>query len=145
MITHQLRVHKYLPSKLYGFCIDQEGRQVFFYLSSFVSERYGEKFTPPIPGEPVEVTYNPDVDGPKAPRAEKVVRLNPPAHKNGVISGFKVGRGYGFITGDDGDEYYLHRSEVLGGRLPMEGQHVSFVVGCSEEDQRPRACYITIH
>ena len=60
----------------------------------------------------------------------------------GVIEKLVADRGFGFINGDDGVYYHLHRSEVLNGRYPLPGSNVRFYVGYRE--CRPRACYVEI-
>lgn len=49
-------------------------------------------------------------------------------------------RGFGFITGDDGNEYFFHRSSV-DGTLDFDrlggGEHVSFDL--EQSDKGPRA------
>lgn len=147
MITRRMKVHKYLPDKLYGFCVGDEGDQVFFYLSVFTDKREGGRFIPPILGEHVEVTYQEKMTtNGEAPRAQQVVRVTAPKQKMGIVDGFDVGHGYGFIEGDDAQKYYMHRSEVMDGRLPLKGQRVAFYVGDQQPcpDKRPRACHITI-
>lgn len=145
MHTSRMRVQKYLPAKLYGFCHDLF-TQVFFYLSVFHAEkRSGEKFVPPIPGELVDVTFIPsESPGTTAPRAQRVVRIETPIPKTGIVDGFDAERGYGFIKGDDAHDYYLHRSEVQDGRLPLKGQRVMFYAVFVDGGTRSRACYITI-
>jgi len=44
--------------------------------------------------------------------------------------------------GSDEVSYYLHRSEVESGRLPVEGQQVYFYGGF--KNNRPRACHVQI-
>ena len=31
----RMRVHKYIPDRLFGFCVDDNGDQVFFHLATF--------------------------------------------------------------------------------------------------------------
>jgi cold shock CspA family protein len=137
-----MKIHKYIPHKFYGFAVDEHGMQVFFHLESFDS---GGTNPPPIVGEEVDV----DVDlqggypsGGRAPKAQKVVRVFEPQYIGGTIRTFDVERGYGFISGDDGEYYHLHRSEVLGGKFPLTGQRVQFYVGFRQN--RPRACHVEI-
>ena len=141
-----MRINKYLPAKMYGFCVDDAGNQVFFYLSVFTADKRGvDRFVPPIPDEPVDVTYEPPTTpGREAPRAIRVLRLDHPEMKTGIVDGFDAECGYGFIKGGDAQEYYLHRSEVQDGRLPIKGHRVWFYVGTAGSKLRPRACYVTI-
>jgi len=43
----------------------------------------------------------------------------------GKIKFFNSSRGFGFITGDDGNEYFVHISQC-NGKTPKEGQLVKF-------------------
>lgn len=160
MTTLRMRVHKYIPDKLYGFAIDPvSGQQVFFHLGSFVpgDSPHGRRCsacppegcswattpTPPVLGEPVEVTFNMDkVHEGQQPRAEKVVRQTPPLAMSGTVEVYETHRGFGFIKGDDGNSYHLHRSEVMEDRLPVVGQRVMFYSGVRQS--RPRACHVRI-
>ena len=48
---------------------------------------------------------------------------------NGTISRLLADKGFGFITGDDGQEYFMHRSAVGDGSIfeqLREGQPVTF-------------------
>lgn len=135
----------YNPSKLYGFARSPStGAEVFFHLEVFWSgESSGNTPPPPIVGEPVEVEYDPATsrDG-KPPRASRVDRTKAPVLLHGRVDQFDEGKGWGFLTSDEGVSYHLHRSEVLGGRLPLPGARVSFYGGSRRD--RPRACYVTV-
>jgi len=138
----RMRVLKYLPKKLFGFVVDDAGRQVFFHIRAF---KWGDFPTnpPPIIGEVVEVDY--DEDGPsngKAPKAYAVYRIAEPRATFGVVDDFNEKRGYGFIQSEDGRSHYLHRSEMKDGRLPMPGMTVTFFEGFKQG--RLRACYVTL-
>lgn len=137
-----MRVSKYLPDRLYGFTIDGPF-QVFFHIETFSAGSYSP-YVPPILGERVEVFLkNVDltVQNP-APRASGVTRLDAPVSMRGFVGSFRETQGYGYISGDDGSSYYLHRSEVQHGRLPLAGQRVSFYIG--HRQGKPRACYVNI-
>lgn len=141
-IRKRMRVIKYLPKKLFGFVVTDEGRQVFFHIRAF---KWGDFSTnpPPIIGETVDVEY--DEEGPsngKAPKARTVFRLTEPRASFGTIEDFNEKRGYGFIKTDDGRSHYLHRSEMKDGRLPMPGMVVTFFEGFKQG--RTRACYVTL-
>ena len=48
---------------------------------------------------------------------------------NGTISRVLSDKGFGFIRGDDGQEYFMHRSAVRDGSVfeqLRDGQHVTF-------------------
>ena len=153
-----MRIHKYIPDRMYGFTIDAQGRQVFFHLGVFQpgpslalhvrcaicayrSCSWIETPPPPIHGEPVEVTVEPSGETGKAPRASCVVRLKAPLIETGVVDVFYSAKGFGFIKGEQGN-FFLHRSEMLDGKIPIQGQRVMFCVGTKEK--KPRACYIKV-
>ena len=48
--------------------------------------------------------------------------------QNGVVKWFDPVKGYGFITGDDGEDVFVHQSNILmkGFRLLEPGQRVSY-------------------
>ena len=134
-------VHKYLASKMYGFLRDSQGREVFFHLGSFRPMPEETEPIPPIPGEEVDV----DVDfesgeSEKAPRASSVSRLGVPFMLHGVVDMFDATSGYGFIQ-CEGVLYFLHRSEVRDGKVPLSGNPVTFYAGSREG--KSRACYVT--
>ena len=139
-----MRVHKYIPNKLYGFAVDDEGQQVFFHLGSFKPGDFRiDPPPPPILGETVEVEVDDTcVIAGKAPKATSVVRSECPFLIEGVVETFDSHRGYGFVLGDDGKSYHLHKSEVLGGRVPLIQQKVRFYAGLRMG--KPRACHVEI-
>jgi CspA family cold shock protein len=58
---------------------------------------------------------------------------------NGTTSKVLLEKGFGFITGDDGREYFMHRSAIRDGAFEQlrEGQSVTFDAG--QGDKGPRA------
>lgn len=137
-----MRVLKYLPKQLFGFAIDEEGKQVFFHIRAFKWGPFPTK-VPPVVGEEVEVEYDATViPNGKAPRARFVRRINEPRAAHGVVEDFNEQRGYGFIKTDDGRSHYLHRTEMTDGRLPMPGMRCTFFEGFRKG--RTRACYVTL-
>jgi len=137
----ELLVAKYFPDLLYGFIRNADGTDVYFHVGDFDSGEWQDP--PPIIGERVEVTLDlNEQDERQAPKALRVRRLDAPREVEGVVDTFGTDKGWGFIKADDGNDYYLHRSEVLKGLLPDKGQRVRFYAGY--KNQRPRACYVTI-
>ena len=155
----KMRVHKYIPGRLFGFCVDGEGAQVFFHLATFHpgdakikrcrkcskgSCNWVDTPPPPILGEEVLVTL--DQDEPKqagkAPRAARVERVEPPTILEGVVDMFDGHRGFGFVLGEDGVSYHLHTSEITDRRIPRKGQTVMFFSG--RRQGRPRACHVKV-
>jgi cold shock CspA family protein len=138
-----MRVEMYAPEKLYGFA-ETEVDRVFFHLETFIGGTWPgiEASPPPLVGERVRVTFTPNPDSDKPPRASLVERVEAPVQVDGVVDSFNTTRGWGFIKGSDGVSYYLHRSEVPGGKLPLPNQEASFFVGFKRG--RPRACYVRL-
>lgn len=133
-------VEKYIPKELYGFLspLDGSEERLFFHLATFDPGPYvGESPIPPIVGEEVEVT---DVSEAKVRRCE---RISLPLPIHGFVTWFSEQKGFGFAEDEEGEKYYLHRSEVLDGRLPLKGRLVSFYV--ATQARKPlRACYVTV-
>jgi len=140
-----MRVALYAPDRFYGFC-EGEDKRVFFHLEAFITGRWPglQESPPPILGEEVSVEYDPDAGSKngKAPRAKRVERIHPPLQIKGIVESFYPDTGWGFARGEDGASYYLHRSEVLNGRLPLPGQEVWFFGGSKKG--RPRSCHVRV-
>ena len=125
-----MTVDKYIPDGMYGFVTDGDER-LFFHLQSFDPGTYeGPHPIPPVAGEDVEVEFS---EG----KITKIHRVDTPFCVDGVVDWFDSSKGYGFALGTDGNTYYLHRSEVLDGRLPLPGRGVRFYT----TDKR-RACFV---
>lgn len=155
-----MQVWKYIPDKLYGFAMGGDGKQVFFHMQSFEPGPvldpqpgcescpepacvWAEMPPPPVLGESVQVDV--DLDAPhtgNAPRASKVIRVTTPTVVQGTIESFDTHRGYGFIHGEDGQSYHLHRSEVVDNRIPLPGKTVVFYAGVRQG--KPRACHVKV-
>lgn len=130
---------------MYGFVGYAEDEMVaFFHLGSFQSPFKQEPFPPPIVGERVDVEMYPmSEDSPhKVPKAKRVIRAHPVEVVQGTVTLYDHSRGFGFIRGDDGKDYYLHGSEMVYGRLPLPEHRVKFYSG--ERKGRPRACFVEI-
>ena len=130
------------PEKMYGFASSGEAK-VFFHQGVFVGGVEGaEHAPPPSVGERVLVDYDGEHTEGQAPKAKSALRLDPPVLVTGIVTTFNAQKGWGFAAGEDGKSFYLHRSEVEDGRLPIEGQQVSFYAGFKRG--RPRACYVQV-
>jgi cold shock CspA family protein len=143
MIPTIFTVSKYIPNDLYGFLEgqDEDGVQqrVFFHSSEF--DPMGGP--PPIVGERVTVGSIEPVEG-KNSRAVSVTRCSDVKTLVGKVSRFNHQVGYGFVT-VDGNEYFLHRSELQDGALPLIGAMVEFsVAGSVGTSKSPRACHASI-
>jgi len=139
---YPMTIHKYISHKFYGFAIDPHGTQVFFHLSDF--DTAGENVSP-IAGEDVHVIVDLKSMNPaqtKAIKADKVIRVREPRQVVGKIDVYYDTRDYGFILGEDGVSYHVHKHEMLDNKYPLVGSQVRFYAGIRQE--RPRACYVEI-
>lgn len=69
-------------------------------------------------------------DGNKSGRCPMCERIAPgPGRKRGVVKWYSRGKGYGFITGADGADVFLHKSGLREEQAPRAGQLVEFAVG----------------
>lgn len=61
----------------------------------------------------------------------------------GIVKWFNVRRGYGFISDADGQEYFVHYSEIQmeGFKKLREGQEVAFEI-CEDTDGRCMATHV---
>ncbi|MBL7055271.1 cold shock domain-containing protein [Candidatus Woesearchaeota archaeon] len=55
----------------------------------------------------------------------------------GTVKFFNVGKGFGFIAGEDGKEYFVHNSGLNEGTILNENDAVTFDV--EEGDKGPKA------
>ena len=63
---------------------------------------------------------------------------------NGTISKVIADKGFGFIKGDDGQEYFMHRTAVSGGFEQLrEGQSVTFDKGQGPKGPRAENVQVT--
>ncbi|ERL64105.1 cold-shock protein [Schleiferilactobacillus shenzhenensis] len=60
----------------------------------------------------------------------------------GTVKWFNADKGYGFITGDDGKDVFVHFSAIQGDGYKSldEGQHVTYDV--EESDRGPQAANV---
>ena len=140
--VYRMSVRKYLPDKLYGFTSCVQG-DAFFHLSTFTHPNNFDVPPPPIVGEFVEVVLKEPLTLEGTPKAQKVIRLSKFNRLNGSVLFFNVEGGYGKIKSEN-CEFFLHRSEVQEGKLPMRGDLVSFFAVTTVEEKRPRACHVKI-
>jgi len=63
-----------------------------------------------------------------------------PARHGGRVKLYTVDRGYGFVTTDDGGEWFFHASQIVG-EPPSRGDRVTFAIGFrSGREQAVRVC-----
>lgn len=134
-----MRVTMYTPDRGYGFVKDEEDNTVFFSAASF--ERLTPGGPPPVVGEQVEVLEVQDT-GKDYPKALRVIRKAAPAILSGIVKRFDSKGGWGFVIGDDGIEYFLHRSDIASSVIPIAGGRAVFYP-CRRKG-KPRACHVTL-
>ena len=54
----------------------------------------------------------------------------------GTVKWFNQAKGFGFLTGDDGQEYFVHHSQVSKGAFLKEQGRVSFDVKDTEKGKQ---------
>lgn len=64
---------------------------------------------------------------------------------HGWVRTFIADRGFGSITGDDGQEYFFHLDDVTGRGTPSTGQAVSFTPGRTAKGLRARSVAVSGH
>ena len=143
--VYQMRVRKYIPEKMYGFAASKEGN-VFFHLSVFKTPLEDINIIPPPPvvGEEIDVVLDSLLTQEMTPRAKRIQRKQKLKRLEGVVEFFNAKKGFGKISTTGGDEYFLHRSEVRDGKLPLAGHEVFFFAIEVEEQDKPRACHVEI-
>ena len=56
----------------------------------------------------------------------------------GTVKWFNVGKGFGFIAGEDDKEYFVHVSSVPEGVILEQGEEVTFDPSSSEKGMQAR-------
>ncbi|MBI1935721.1 cold shock domain-containing protein [Candidatus Woesearchaeota archaeon] len=59
----------------------------------------------------------------------------------GTVKFFNSGKGFGFIAGEDGKEYFVHQTGVNGGAILSDNDSVTFDVG--QGDRGPKAVNVS--
>jgi len=159
---YRMRIYRYLPERMYGFAILEDTKQqVFFHLGSFdpgvkwetpsycgscpVQDcSWSKTAPPPVAGEVVDVKVDLDDirEGASAPRASRVTRVDTQEPIKGKIKTFDNQRGYGFLEDAEGDTHYVHKSDIIGNRIPAIGQVAMFFSG--RRDGKTRSCHVRL-
>ncbi len=58
----------------------------------------------------------------------------------GTVKFFNVKKNFGFVSGDDGTDYFVHKSGIEGDTVIKDGDRVSFDV--VEGDRGPKAEHV---
>ncbi len=58
----------------------------------------------------------------------------------GKVKMFNTQRGFGFITGDDGKDVYVHTTAIEGGAMLNVGDNVEYEVETSDRGLRAKNC-----
>ncbi len=132
-------VTDFVQEKHFGFCgdLDSPEVKVFFHARDFIRLKPGE--TGPILGETVivdKIEYQT-----KGFCAKIVKRKISPTTITGSIVSYSPQKGWGFILGNDRQEYYFHKKELLGSWVPLPGISVEFSGGNIKG--KPRACWVS--
>ena len=72
----------------------------------------------------------PSAEGTEETAAEEKPRLN------GTVKWFDTRKGYGFITGEDGNDYFVHHTSLPEGTVLKEEDKVSFEPGETEKGRQ---------
>ncbi len=60
----------------------------------------------------------------------------------GTVKFFNERKGFGFITADDGKDYFVHMSDLPEGTILREGDSVSFEI--EQGDRGPKAVKVSL-
>lgn len=55
---------------------------------------------------------------------------------NGTVKFYNFKKNFGFITGEDGKDYFVHSSGISSGEILKDGMNVSFEVTNDEKGQK---------
>lgn len=55
---------------------------------------------------------------------------------NGTVKFYNFKKNFGFITGEDGKDYFVHRSGVSDGEMIKDGMPVTFDVETDDKGQK---------
>lgn len=131
----RMTVDLYAVNQGYGFCQDRDQRY-FFRVEDF--RRLSADGPLPICGELVSVEAVSHSG--KSPRAKGLRRLVEPRLLLGQVRSFDSNKGWGFVS-FDGEDYFLHRSDLTAPFVPVIGSLVQFYAGVRRGKRR--ACYVT--
>lgn len=90
-----------------------------------------------IEEKPEEIAEEPKEEQPKEVLEEPIKGVIKEERIEGTVKFFNLNKGFGFITGDDGKEYYVHESGLKEGVTIGEDDRVSFKV--VQGDKGPKA------
>ena len=62
---------------------------------------------------------------------------------SGIVKSWNISKGWGFIEGDDGENYFLHVFKIRSGQSVSSNSRVQFDV--SQGQRGPEACNVTLY
>jgi len=131
----QGQVKSFGPDKGFGFIInpDGSGPDIFLPLKACVDGKVPQK------GDMVSFDVSESELKPGQLQASNVSggtsvpkTAGPPGAQSGAVKRFDLEKGFGFITGPDGTDVFLHRNAMVDGSIPQEGDYVTYDVDASK-------------
>ena len=82
----------------------------------------------------------PIVEPTLCPACRKLTTMK--GRQRGKVKWFSRRKGYGFIIREDGEELFFHRNDIVGEKVPEEGQEVEFEI--EETAKGPQAAKVEL-
>ena len=131
------QVKSFGPDKGFGFIINPDGGpDIFLPLKACVDGKVPQKCDM-VSFDVEESSLKPgQLQAKNVSGGTAVAKVaGPPGAHAGYVKKFDLLNGFGFITGLDGSDIFLHRNAVVDGTIPQEGDYVSYDVG--ESSSKP--------
>lgn len=78
----------------------------------------------------------------EAVMTHKICKTEEKKMVEGKIKWFNAKKGFGFIAGDDGDDYFMHQSQIPEGAKLVENTRVSFEVKETERGKQAQSVQV---